>query len=183
MGKKPKELGELQIAIDRLIATARSDQPPRDQDVQALIDSWGGDVYGETDHITVGVPVTSIELSCNDAELAASIDQNEITDALRIKFAREKLASECVGHDADISPGFRGAEIMSSNGQRAWVVFTITGYSFTDIDIELFGIFTDLEALTERMRKDSYVRADKIGDADDTVAWITDTQILKLWSR
>jgi hypothetical protein len=185
IGKKPKQSDESQIAIDRLVATTRSHRPPRNQDVQALIDSWGGDVLGNAEHIWPGVWVASIEFWCNDRELAASedIDQNEITDAHRIRFAREKLARECVDFDADTSPGFCGVELTSSNGQRAWAGFTITGFPLTGFDIKFFGIFADLETLTQRLRRDGFASAGEIGDADDTISWITDKQILKLWSR
>jgi hypothetical protein len=54
------------------------------------------------------------------------------------------------------------------------------GRRYLHSDIEFFGIFADLKAVTERMEKDGYVCAE---NADDTVAWITDEEILKLWSR
>ena len=101
MAQETKNMSvESQIAIDHIIATTRSGQPPREEDVQALINSWGGDVT--TDYVSLvsfGVAVDAICWSWNDRELAAweGIDEDEITDAMRIQFARENFARHGVG--------------------------------------------------------------------------------------
>jgi hypothetical protein len=124
---------ESQIAIDHIIATTRSGQPPRDQDVQALINSWGG--YVTTDHVSLvsfGVAVDPIRWSWNDRELAAceGIDEDEITDAMRIQFARENFARQCKTDALGIGTGFEGVEVTSSGGQSALLVFAVRHYGY-----------------------------------------------------
>lgn len=175
---------QLQDAIDRLIRAAHQAIPASDEDIHILRNNWG-DIFSRTDYVTSGIPFGIIQSRLNDNDLAVSqvIDIEEISNEQRIDHARERLASEASDFDADYCPGFRAGSIRSTEGIDALVVFSVTGYSFSKIDVSFEGVHTSEEKFRERARGLGYFLADEIGSANDTKALVTDQEILDRWEK
>jgi hypothetical protein len=101
-----------QAAVDRLVAAARR---PTAKDKDALVQSWWDDyaLGGHRSFIVTGTLIPWDELS--DAQLIADedISRDEITDARRVRFARELTLRKASGEDCY---AFDAAKIRSWTG-------------------------------------------------------------------
>lgn len=175
-------LNELQDVIDRIVAAAHKGVKPSNEDIEILKNDWD-DIFGRTDYVTNGLPFDTIQSLLNDHSLAEyqGIDLQEITDQLRLEYARERLASEASDFDADICPAFLSGTISSTGGLDAWVFFSVTGYSFSGIDVSFEGVHLSEESFRKVARNRGYLLTDEIGLAEDTIEFVTDQQILDCW--
>ena len=175
---------ELQDAIDRLVTAAHQGITPGDDDIETLRNDWD-DIFGRTDYVTNGLPFGTIQSRLNDDDLAdyQGIDIQEITNELRVEYARERLASEASDFDADCCPAFRAGTIRSSTGLDAWVFFSVTGYSFSGIEVSFEGVYPSEDSFRKGTRSMGYLLTDEIGSAEDTIEFVTDRQILDCWEK
>ena len=120
----PEVADELQQAIDRRVAAAHQGATPKDEDVEALQNDCD-DILAEGDCLADGVHEDTIQSLLNDDELIdyLGIEKEEITDDVRIEYARERIVSEMSDVDADLSPRFISIKIKSSNDLEARVFF------------------------------------------------------------
>jgi hypothetical protein len=175
----------VQAAIDRLVKAANKGKKPRPEDIALAIEGWDGDVLGNTDFIAVGIRLENVEPRLSDQQLSdydgRSLD--EITNPDRIAYARQLLVRETSEYDSDFSPAFRGAEIKSTEGAGALLVFSVTGYSFSGVSLDCYGAFRSLHDFKAGAHDKGYILSFEISDVDDTRRWVSDTQILEAWNE
>jgi hypothetical protein len=168
-----KTSGRVQAAVNRLVKAARQRKKPKPEDIDLVVEGWNGDVHGHTDFIAVGFSLNSIKNRLSDQDLSDcdGSSLNEITNADRIAYARQLLERETVTFDADFTPSFFGAEIKSTDGVGALLVFSVTGYSFSDLDVNCYGVFQSLDDFERGARSEGY-------NCD-----ISDQEILDAWNK
>jgi len=175
----------VQAAINRLVNAAYQRQNLKPDDIDILIKTWDGDVVGATDFIAWGIRLDHIEhyLSHQNLSDCNGIEVDKITNADRIVYARELLISEASEPDADFSPAFMGKEVESAEGVSALVVFSVTGYSFSGVDTNCYGVFRSLDDFKKDAHSKGYILSDEISDIEDTRRWVSDQEILDLWNK
>lgn len=175
----------LQEAIDRVVAAVHKGVEPADEDIDAIRNDWEDDIFGRTDYITNGISLDNLQSRFNDQNLSESedIELDEITDESRIDFARERIVVESSDFDSDFSPAFRGGIIKSTNGFDAWIVFSVTGYSFSGIDISFEGVFTSEDAFRKSVRKGGTLLTDEVDTIEGTKKLVSDQDILAIWEN
>ena len=180
-----EDTDHLQEAIDRVVASIHVGIEPAKDDIETIRNDWEDDIFGRTDYITNGISLDSLQSRFNDQNLSESegVELDEITDESRIDFARERIVVESSDFDSDFSPAFRGGIIKSTNGFDAWIVFSVTGYSFSGIDISFEGVFTSEDAFRNSVRKGGALLTDEVDTIEGTKKLVSDKDILALWER
>lgn len=171
---------QYQAAVDRLVAAARWS---RDKDEQALVDCWWDDY--EEGH-SLELLVTGMQISADqwsDTEMIGydGVSENEVTDAKRIKFARELMLRDA--RDVEQATHFEAVKIKSSDKESAWAMFQVQILGQGGPSVDCFGIFRNMREFWKRFREAGWVDTGKITCAEDTKRWVTDKQILKQWSK
>lgn len=176
------EIERFQDVLDRLVACARKGGTQKSDDIQILIEKWD-DIFSRTEYITNSIDLASIECRLNDNDLAdhLGVESDQITDNNRIDYARDLIVSQTSDFDADFSPAYRGGVIQSSSGVEALVVYSVTGYSFSGIDISFEGVFSSEEYFRETTRSKNRYLTDEIRSPEETKKYITDEDILEAW--
>jgi hypothetical protein len=175
----------IQGAIDRLVKAVHQQKEPEGKDVDLAIKGWDEDVVGNTDLIAVGISLNNIENRLSDQDLSdhegTSLD--DTTNADRIAYARQLLVNQSSEYDSDVSPAFMGADIESSDGVGALLVFSVAGYSFSGVSVDCYGVFRSLDDFKGSARNDGYLLSCEISDVDDTRHWVSDQEILHAWNK
>jgi hypothetical protein len=175
----------VQAAINKLVNGAHQGKKSDSKDIALVIEGWDGDVPGNTNPIAVGIPLDNIEHRLSDQDLSVYDGSgfDEITNADRIAYARQLLLDEVSQCDSDFSPAFVGAEIKSTDGVGALLVFSVTGYSFSGVSVNCYGAFRSLDDFKGSAHNDGYILDCEISDVDDTRRWVSDQEILHVWNR
>lgn len=175
----------IQLAIDRVVAAIHKGIEPDDADIETIRNDWEDDIFGRTDYITNRISLESLQSQFNDQYLSESegIEIEEINDSKRIDFARERIVVETSDFDSDFSPAFRGGIIKSTDELDAWIVFSVTGYSFSGIEISFEGFFTSEEAFRASERGGGDLLTDEVDTMDGTKKFVSDEDILAIWER
>jgi hypothetical protein len=172
----------VQSAIDRLVSAAHSYAINQSGDIDVLIDHWD-DIFAQTDYVTQGIPTEAIRAQWSDLELSEHewLDAADITDEMRVNFARKCLIDENPKFDFGDYPHFRFGIIKNTRGLDALVVFSVRGFSSSEIKIELDGVYPSEDSFRQNARLSGYFLTDELQSLADTKRLITDQQILSLW--
>ena len=175
----------IQEAIDRVVSAIHKGIEPDDADTETIRNDWEDDIFGRTDYITNRISLDGLQSQFNDEYLSESegIEIEEITDRERIDFARELIVVETSDFDSDFSPAFRGGIIKSTDGLDAWIVFAVTGYSFSGTEISFKGFFTSEEAFRISERGGGDLLTDEVDTIEGTEKFVSDKDILTIWER
>ena len=175
----------IQEAIDRVVSAIHKGIEPDDADTETIRNDWEDDIFGRTDYITNRISLDGLQSQFNDEYLSESegIEIEEITDRERIDFARELIVVETSDFDSDFSPAFRGGIIKSTDGLDAWIVFSVTGYSFSGTEISFKGFFTSEEAFRISERGGGDLLTDEVDTIEGTEKFVSDKDILTIWER
>lgn len=180
-----EDTDHLQEAIDRVVVAIHKGVQPANDDIETIRNDWEDDIFGRTDYITNRISLDSLQSQFNDQYLSESegIEIEEITDGKRIDFARERIVVETSDFDSDFSPAFRGGIIKSTDGLDGWIIFSVTGYSFSGIDISFEGFFTSEEAFRAAERGGGDLLTDEVDTIEGTEKFVSDKDILAIWER
>lgn len=178
------DMTNLQKVIDKMIADVHMGAKPGEAEIKCLEEAWD-DIFGLTEYIANGVALESLKSKFNDENIyeIEGIELSKISDQDRIKFARQEIISESIDFDSDTSPAFRMRIIKSSMGLDAWVIFTVTGYSFLGVEVSFQGVFVSEDAFRQSVRLQGYLLTDEINTIQNTMKVLTDRQILDLWEH
>ncbi len=167
-----------------MIADVHVGTKPSKAEIKYLERAWD-DIFGLTEYIANGIELESLKSKFNDENLYESegIELSEIADKDRIKFARQEIISESIDFDSDVSPAFRMRIIKSSMGLDAWVIFAVTGYSFSGVEVSFQGVFVSEDAFRQSLRLQGYLLTDEINTIQNTTKVLSDSQILALWEH
>lgn len=85
-----------------------------------------------------------------DNDDADEIDYDLVSDAVRVRIARELLSEMLESHeiDADIDPLFRMIP-LGPKQEPPFLVFEVMGYSFSGVDVRWLGLIDDVDHLQE----------------------------------
>jgi len=178
-----KKSRRVQAGINRLVKAVHQRKEPEPKDIELAIEGWDGDVVGNGDLIAVAISLDNIDNRLSDQDLSdhdgSSID--EITNADRIAYARQLLVDQTSEYDSDFNPSFMGAEIKSTGGVGALMVFSVTGYSFSGVSVDCYGVFQSLDDFKGSAHDKGLILSCEISDVDDTRRWVSDQEILHAW--
>jgi hypothetical protein len=189
-GRHEGQSAERISAIFRKVALGK--ELSRDE-FRAIVDcvvSAGSDPEREAARLCYLVPLDSLDVWFNDTWLADHRDLDDdafakITDQDRISFARELLANLGDALDADLHPGLLALAITDGTTQIV-LGYSVSGYSFSGIEVTCISYGRDQAALLDRLRREYLL----IDDAffitsliDQAVATISDELILGSWRR
>lgn len=96
----------------------------------------------------------------NDDNLAEHLDLggDEIfTDKQRADYAFAVLQFWFEEPDADMQAVVSAAELQDSEGRKVLVAYEIKGYSFSGVEYDTIGVFTDEASIREYYRKKGYL--------------------------
>ena len=116
--------------------------------------------------------------SFEDDEFAAleDIEVNEITDAMRLKYARDLLEKASSGEDDYLCPSVHSCKIERENGDSAILGSYMEIHGQGGPVVTWWGIFKDDESFIESLKQSDHVLIDEIDI-------ITDEKILSLWKK
>ena len=172
----------VQSAIDRLVNAAHSYAINQSEDIDVLIDYWN-DILSRTEYVTSGIPTETIRAQWSDFELSEHewLNVDDITDEMRINFARKCLIDVIPKFDSEHYLQYRFGIIKNAQGLDAFVVFSVREFSSAQIEIELDGIYPSEDCFRRYARLSGYFLTDEFSSIADTKRLITDKQILSLW--
>jgi hypothetical protein len=154
----------LQVAVDALIGawTLGVDYRPLVTDVTGVLEARGAP------HVD-GEPVASAAIAPDVLQAAfAGMDDDDvreglelgprirITDVHRLQYFEEAVLP-AVAEDADVASAFMAVTIKSSNGATAILVAAVQGYSFSSVEHEWIGVFTDEDDFRDDRRGEGWV--------------------------
>lgn len=98
------------------------------------------------DPIGNGMPIHYLQMRISDQGMTDMLGLEEdellkVPQSAKVKFARERITSLESDYDADICPGFWLLPVTSSNGDRFFLGYSVTGYSFSGIEWHQEGAF------------------------------------------
>jgi hypothetical protein len=189
-GRHEGQSAERISAIFRKVALGK--ELSRDE-FRAIVDcvvSAGSDPEQEADRLCYLVPLDGLDGWFNDTRLAdhRDLDDEEfvkITVQERLSFARELLANLGDALDADLHPGLLALTVTDGTAQII-LGYSISGYSFSGIEVTCISYGRDQEDLLNRLSREYLIIDDAFfvpSLVDQQIARISDEMILSSWSR
>ena len=150
----------------------------------------GPDPEQEADRLCYLVPLDGLDFWFNDTRLADHRDLDDeafakITDQERLSFARELLTNLGDALDADLHPGLLALTVTDGMAQIV-LGYSISGYSFSGIEVTCISYGRDQEDLLNRLSREYLIIDDAFflpSLVDQEIAKISDELILSSWSR
>ena len=150
----------------------------------------GPDPEQEADRLCYLVPLDELDFWFNDTWLSdhRGLDDEafeKITDQDRLAYARELLSNLGDALDADLHPGLL-ALTVSEGATQIVLGYSISGYSFSGVEVTCISYGRDHEDLLNRLRREYLIIDDAFflpSVVDQEVAKISDELILSSWSR
>lgn len=141
------------------------------------------------DYFTTGLPIEVIENYQNDDEYSDSylteelgFSPNNISDSDRADYVRARVFSDIADPDPDFAPAFMCLELELPNQAHAYIFYTVTGHSFSGIEVELFGIYSEVDQFRSAARG-RYLLDDEIAKPEDLITQLPDSFVLQNWER
>jgi hypothetical protein len=121
----------------------------------------------------------------SDAEGLTEVELADISDESRVVFGKKFLSGIDAHLDADLHPGLLVMG-LTSQGSSLVIAYTITGYSFSGIEVLPLAIGQNLESLLASLKTEYLiVDTDLMGFGSDFSQdpQVSDQMILSNWSR
>ena len=177
-------------AIFRNVAAAKTISADELAVITEYVDYLGLSIDSEAERLGYLVPIDRLCTWFNDQQLA---DQDEMTDEQfeaisdqqRLEFARRVLHNLGDWLDADLHPGLLASSVTDGKSEIL-IVYAITGYSFSGIDIDCIGYGRDQDSLCKNLAEQYLLIDDSFfmpSVVNNSVASISDELILTNWSR
>jgi len=179
--------------ISVLFRKAASGKNLSHAEFRAIVDCveyFGPDPEQEADRLCYLVPLDGLDVWFNDTRLADHRDLDDeafakITDRDRLSFARELLTNLGDALDADLHPGLLALTVTDGTTQIV-LGYSISGYSFSGIEVTCISYGRDQEDLLNRLSREYLIIDDAFfvpSLVDQQIAKISDEMILSNWSR
>ena len=178
------------LALFRKIALGEDLSHAEFRAIVDCVEYSGPDPEQEADRLCYLVPLDGLDYWFNDTWLAEHRDLDDdafvkITDQDRLSFARELLSNLGDHLDGDLHPGLLALTVTDGHDEIV-LGYSISGYSFSGIELVCISYGSDTEALLERLRGEYLLVDDAFfipSLVHQEVAKISDELILSSWSR
>jgi hypothetical protein len=179
-----------QALLIKQVASGVTPNPEHLKEIANLVDLMSISVEQEAGRMGVLIPFYSLaqyfsDGYMSDAEGLTEAELADISDESRVVFGRKFLSGIDAHLDADLHPGFLVIG-LSSQGSSLVIAYTITGYSFSGIEVLPLAIGQNLESLLVSLKTEYLiVDTDLMGFGSDFSQdpQVSDEMILKNWCR
>lgn len=159
------QMSRRQWLIDQVVALVRAGQPHRTPLAQLQKD-FVGDMswYGEEECLGVFVSAHEMETdysAMHDDDIRQALElpaRARLTRAQRIEYFEQHLLGRLFD-DADRTLAFVPVPIVSSDGDALLMVASISGYSFSGIDVQWWGFAESGDAFVAQLREKGWVES------------------------
>ena len=152
-----------QKLINAVVAMAYGDELV-DLDIQEIADDIGVSEIDSFYPVSIEMLAERDGVGFSDDALADNnygLDNDEITDDLRIEYANGLLRDWIAEPDADIQGVVGGFWLVDSDDRSALVAYEIFGYSFSGVRYEMAGIFQSEDELRQYYRNEGCFLSDE----------------------
>jgi hypothetical protein len=177
-------------AICRKVSSSKTITLSEQKVLATCLHELGLDPQCEGERAGYLVAIADLDGWFNDQRLADHFDLSDaeiekISDAQRLKFARDLLRNLGDAVDADIHPGLCLVELRCNETQFC-LGYAITGYSFSGVDVRLIAYGNDSAEMMKMLKSDHLLIDDTFFIPDlveEAVSQIPDELILSSWHR
>jgi hypothetical protein len=179
-----------QSLLIKQIAGGVSPNPEHLKKIANLVDLMSISVEQEAERMGVLIPIYSLaqyfsDRYMSDAEGLTEAELADISDESRVVFGKKFLSGIDAHLDADLLPGLLVMG-LTSRGSSLVIAYTITGYSFSGIEVLPLAIGQNLESLLVSLKTEYLiVDTDLMGFGEDFSqdSQVCDQMILANWIR
>jgi hypothetical protein len=179
-----------QSLLIKQIAGGVSPNPEHLKKIANLVDLMSISVEQEAERMGVLIPIYSLaqyfsDRYMSDAEGLTEAELADISDESRVVFGKKFLSGIDAHLDADLHPGLLVMG-LTSRGSSLVIAYTITGYSFSGIEVLPLAIGQNLESLLVSLKTEYLiVDTDLMGFGADFSqdSQVCDQMILANWIR